>query len=383
MDVHAEPMPALRTRTSEKWTAYPPDVLPLFVAEMDYPLAEPVARVLHEAVERGDTGYAGQASGIGDAFAGFARRHWGWQVDPAHVSTTTDVSVVIVESLRLAIAPGDGVIITPPVYPPFFDLPREAGGSVVEVPLLTGTDAGRLDLAGIGRALAAGARAILLCNPHNPLGLVHPREDLAELAEMAARHDAVVVSDEIHAALTHRDAVFTPYLSVSDAARQTGIAAHSASKAWNLAGLKCALFVTASERMGRLLGGLPEEVHFRTSLFGRMANEAAFRDGDAWLAAVLEAIEANRALLGSLLAERIPDAVYREPRASYLAWVDLSALGWGDDPAAVALERARVAFANGPRFGREGRGFVRINLGCAPDTLAEAIARVAEARQLG
>ncbi|HWU46858.1 MAG TPA: aminotransferase class I/II-fold pyridoxal phosphate-dependent enzyme [Humibacter sp.] len=387
MDVHAEPLDKLRTRTSEKWTAYPSEVLPLFVAEMDYPLAEPIADALIAAVRRSDTGYAGTApTALASAFASFAESRWGWQVDRERVSTSTDVSVVIVESLRRTIRPGDGVVIMPPVYPPFFDLPVEAGGRVVEVPLVLSDGVGgepRMDLDGIDRALASGARAVLLCNPHNPLGLVHTRAELSALAEIVQRHGAVVISDEIHAPLTHSDAAFTPYLTVSDAARDHAIAAHSASKGWNLAGLKCALFVTAGDRMSSALRELPEEVHFRTSLLGRIANTAAFASGVDWLNAALRSIEANRRLLTRLLHEYIPEAEYLQPRASYLAWVDLSALGWGDDPAAVALARSGVALANGPSFGGSGdsgRGFVRVNFACSPEVLTEAVQRIAAAR---
>ncbi|HEY2557888.1 MAG TPA: aminotransferase class I/II-fold pyridoxal phosphate-dependent enzyme, partial [Diaminobutyricibacter sp.] len=236
MQVDADSLTDLRERTSEKWRAFPPDVLPLFVAEMDYPLAEPISDALIAAVKRSDTGYIGPDDGAQRAFCAFAERHWGWTVRSDHVTTTTDVSVVIVEALRLVIRPGDGVVITPPVYPPFFDLVPEAGGRVVEVPLTADGGTGlRLDLDGIEQAFAAGARAFLLCNPHNPLGLVHSADELREVAELAERYDVAVVSDEIHAPLTHSDAVFTPFLDVSEAARRHGIAAHSASKTWNLA----------------------------------------------------------------------------------------------------------------------------------------------------
>jgi cystathionine beta-lyase len=381
MTVEASPLSQLRTRTSEKWRAYPDDVLPLFVAEMDYPLAEPIADALHAAVARSDTGYIGPDDAVKRAFAGFAADSWGWEVDPARTLTTTDVSVVIVEALRLAIRPGERVVITPPVYPPFFEFIPEAGGVVEEVPLLSSeSDGWSLDLDGIERAFAGGARAFLLCNPHNPLGLVHPPEQLAALAAIAARYDAIVVSDEVHAPLTHTDATFTPFLSVSQDARTHGIAAHAASKAWNLAGLKCALFVTADDRMTDRIRSLPVEVEVRTSHFGRIATEAAYRDSREWLAEALVSIQANRSLLTTLLTEQLPEARYREPHASYLAWVDLSGLGWGDDPSAVALERARVAVNPGTDFGRQGAGHVRLNFACSPEVLREAITRTQQAR---
>jgi cystathionine beta-lyase len=381
--LRADAIDLLRTRTSEKWTAYPDDVLPLFVAEMDYPLAPPSAAALHAAIDRSDTGYIGTGRGLHRAFADFARAAWGWEVDPEAVRTTSDIGVVVVEALRRLIEPGDRVVITPPVYPPFFSYIPEAGGVVEEVPLLeTGGDAGwSLDLAGLERAFAGGARAFLLCNPHNPLGLVHPAGELAAVAELADRYGVAVVSDEVHAPLVHRDAVFTPFLAVSEAARRVGVAAHSASKAWNLAGLKCAFFVTASPERRALVDALPVEVEERAGLFGVIAAEAAYRDGGPWLTEALDAIEANRRLLTGLLDEHLPDARYREPRASYLGWVDLRAYGWGDDPAERIREEARVAFANGPRFGREGEGHVRINLACAPEILKEAVARAAGLRR--
>ncbi|WP_331454260.1 aminotransferase class I/II-fold pyridoxal phosphate-dependent enzyme [Microbacterium mangrovi] len=235
----ADPMATLRRRTSEKWRSYPDDVLPMFVAEMDFPLAPAIKTALHEAVELGDTGYINPFDrGAARAFSDFAAARWGWTPDPRRMGITTDVSVVIVESLRRLIAPGDGVIITPPVYPPFYDMVPEAGGTVVEVPLTDDGAQYRLDLAGIDRALAAGARGILLCSPHNPVGLVHDRATLAELSRIVARHGGLVIADEIHAPLTHHGVEFTPYLTVSDEAREHAIAAESGSKAFNLAGLR-------------------------------------------------------------------------------------------------------------------------------------------------
>ena len=376
-----DPVAHLRGRRSVKWTAYPPDVLPLWVAELDLPPAPAVTAVLRDAVERGDTGYVNPRTVRAvEAYADFARDAWGWEVDPARTALTTDVSVVIVEGLRRLTRPGDGVILTPPVYPPFYDLIPEAGARVVEVPLLEEAATPALDLAGIDAALAAGARGVLLCHPHNPLGLVHPREQLAELARIVERRGGFVLSDEIHAPLTHHGVAFTPYLDVSDAARRHGLTAASGSKAFNLAGLKCAFFVAAGEEMTALVRGLPDEVSYRTGLFGALATRAGFEDGRDWLATTITAIEANVALLHHLLATHLPDVTVNHPRASYLAWLDLRALGWGDDPAAVALDRARVALSSGPTFGPQGAGFARMNLGCSPETLVEAVRRLAAAR---
>jgi len=268
MNVEAEPLEILRHRTSVKWTQYPSEVLPLFVAEMDYPLAPGLSRVLHERIAASDSGYVGSPGELPAVFADFAERRWGWRPGLGGIRTTTDVSVAIVETLRQAIRPGDGVVITTPVYPPFVDFIAEAGGVVVDVPLLGATDRPSgyaLDLDGIDRAFAAGARAMLLCHPHNPLGLIHPAEDLEAVAASAARHDVLVISDEIHAPLVHTGQSFTPFLSISDAARAQTVTVTSASKGFNLAGFKCALMIAESERTAALLDAMSFEVGARTS----------------------------------------------------------------------------------------------------------------------
>ena len=368
-DVTADPLDRLRARTSEKWTSFPPEVLPLFVAEMDYPLAPVVAEAMIDRIRASDTGYVGSPLPVGEAFAGFAARRWSWQLDASTVQTTTDVSVAIVESLRQAIRPGEGVVINSPVYPPFFELPVEAGGVVVDVPLRGGV----IDLAGLERAFAAGATAYLLCNPHNPIGLVHSRETLAAIAELAARYGVVVVSDEIHAPLTHSAATFTPYLGVSDAARSTGICVTSASKAFNLAGVKCAVMVADGGRPLELLRTMSEEVLWRTSLLGLHASVAAFTDGDDWLDGTISALERSSLLLSTLLAEQLPDATFRPPAAGYLAWLDFP-VSWGADPARLALDRG-VALSSGADFGAPG--FARLNFACSPEVLTEAVRRLA------
>ncbi len=366
----------LRQRSSTKWRAYPDDVLPLFVAETDFPLAPAVSARLMRAVELGDTGYTPPQPGVREAFGGFARRRYGWEVDPADVETTGDVVMGLVEILRAVITPGDRVVITPPVYPPFYDAVPEAGGVVETVPLLPAAG-WRLDLAGIEAALAGGARAILLCNPHNPTGTVHTPDELARLADLAERHGAVVVSDEIHAPLAHQPARYTPFLSVSDAAAAVGYAVTSASKAFNLAGLKCALMVTAHDRTRAVLAGLPDEVRWRTGLFGALAAVEAFSPvSDDWLDALLVTLDQNRRLLAELLREHLPLARYQAPDAGYLAWVDLSDYGWGDDPAEHILRNARVALHHGPAFGTQGRGYVRLNFGCSSEVLTEAVERI-------
>ncbi|MGU3645055.1 MalY/PatB family protein [Microbacterium sp. C23T] len=374
----ADAMTTLRRRTSEKWGVYSDDVLPMFVAEMDFPLAPAIRKALHEAIDLGDTGYVNPLDpGAREAFRDYAAAAWGWKPDIERMGITTDVSVVIVESLRRLIEPGDGVVITPPIYPPFYDLIPEAGGAVVEVPLSDDGSSYALDIEGIDRALTAGAKGVLLCSPHNPVGLVHERATLEELSRIVARHDGFVVSDEIHAPLTHHGVEFTPYLTVSEEAQAHGIAAESGSKAFNLAGLKTALFVSASDRMTDLIRSLPEEVTFRAGQFGLIATREGFAHSREWLDGTIAAVQGNADLLQAELDAHLPAVRLRRPSASYLAWLDMSALGWGDDPAVIAEQHARVALSSGPRFGRQGTGYARMNLACSPDTIIEAVRRLA------
>jgi len=373
----ALPLETLRQRSSTKWATHPDDVLPLFVAETDFPLAEPITRILADALAIGDTGYVPPKTEYPEAFAGFAARRWGWHADPARVRTTCDVMMGVAEAIRAVAKPGEKIVVTSPVYPPFFDVHDESRTECVDVPLLRSHGGWELDLEGIERAFAHGAVAILLCNPHNPTGTTHTPEALAELARIAERHGAIVISDEIHAPLAlPGKRTFTPFLESAPEAAEVGIAIHSASKTFNLAGLKCAHFVTASDRLTALVAGIPIEVEWRTGLFGLKAGIAAYSEGEAWLDALLARLGANQALLSDLIAEHMPGAEYLPGDAGFLAWVDVTAFGWGDDPAAKILAEARVALNAGRSFGAPGEGFVRINFGTGPDILSEAVRRV-------
>ncbi|MEJ1086958.1 aminotransferase class I/II-fold pyridoxal phosphate-dependent enzyme [Microbacterium sp. Mu-80] len=379
--VRALSLAELRERTSEKWREYPEEVLPLFVAEMDFALAPAITAALERAVRIGDTGYVASRTPLAAAYTAFAQRRFDWAPDPAGMRSTADVSMGIVEILRRVVEPGERVIVNPPVYPPFFDLVSEAGGVVERVPLRETGGGWQLDLDGIAAALASGVRAVLLCNPHNPTGTVHSAESLRALAELADRHGATVVSDEIHAPLVQPHAQFTPFLSTGPAAERVGFAVVSASKAFNLAGLKCALMVAASPERRALLRGLPVEVEWRTGQFGLLAAVAAFApESDTWLDGLLSTLDQNRRLLADLLATHLPGARYRMPDAGYLAWIDLTELGWGANPSRRILREAKVALNAGPTFGTEGAGHVRLNFGTSPEILTEAVLRIAGLR---
>ncbi|MFI1364733.1 MalY/PatB family protein [Streptomyces griseochromogenes] len=366
----------LRRRTSMKWRTYPEDVLPLWVAEMDVPLAEPVVRAVTDALALGDTGYpAGTA--YAEALAGFAAKRWNWDgIAVEHTAIVPDVMLGVVEMLKLVTGPGDPVIVNSPVYPPFYQFVTHMDRRVVEAPLGTGV---RIDLDRLAdafrEATAGGGRAAyLLCSPHNPTGTVHTAAELAAVADLAERYGVRVVADEIHAPLVAPGVTFVPYLSVPGAER--GLSLMSASKGWNLAGLKAALALAGP---GADLAQMPEEVSHGPSHLGVIAHTAALNDGTAWLEALLAGIDANRRLLTDLLAEHLPAIRPCPGEATYLAWLDCRALGLGEDPAAVFLDRGRVALSSGPDFGTGGAGHVRLNLATSPDILTEAVRRMAAA----
>jgi len=366
----------LRRRTSIKWRQYEADVLPLWVAEMDVALAEPVARALTDAVAASDTGYPYGPS-YAEALSAFAADRWGWDgLDPARTALVADVMTGIVEMIRLVSSPGDPVVMNPPVYPPFFGFVQHAERSIVEAPL--GPD-GRLDLAGLESAFERagfGGRRItyLLCNPQNPTGAVHTCEELTTVADLAARYRVRVVVDEIHAPLVSGDVPFTPYLSLPGTGDAFSLM--SASKAWNLAGVKAAVAVAGHESAADL-ERLPEIVSHGPSHFGVIAHTAAFREGGEWLDALRADLDENRLLLTSLLAEYLPQVTWQPSYGTFLAWLDCRELSLGTDPAAAFLERGRVALLSGLDFGTGGAGHVRLNYATTPEILEEAITRMA------
>ncbi|MCF8590495.1 MalY/PatB family protein [Gordonia liuliyuniae] len=374
---------ALRRRTSLKWRTYPPDVLPLWVAEMDVLPAEPVAAVLRQALELGDTGYPSGARAYAEALAGFARRRWGWDgVDVDSAQIVPDVMLGIVEVLKLVTEPGSSVVVNTPVYPPFFAFTEHADRRVVGAPL--GTD-GRIDVAALEAAFRDTApAAFLLANPHNPTGAVHTVDELVAVAALAREYGVRVIVDEIHAPLVLPGATFTPYLSVDGT--EDAFVVTSASKAWNLPGVKAALAIAGTAGADDLRR-MPEEVSHGPSHFGVLAHTAAYTDGEPWLNALLAALAANRELVGRLLAEHLPTVGYTPPDGTYLAWLDCRPLGFGDDatPGAVAdvagparafLDQSRVALSSGHAFGPGGGGHVRLNFATSQAILTEAVTRM-------
>jgi cystathionine beta-lyase len=369
---------ALRRRQSAKWRMYGEDVLPAWIAEMDFPLAEPIRRVLHAAIDDDDAGYA-DPRGLGEATALWTRQTWGWEIARGDVHVVADVITGIAEVIRATTAPGDGVVIEPPVYHPFANTIRRNARIVVEAPLAVRDGSYSPDLAAIERAYASGARLHVLCSPHNPTGIVYTRNELAQIAELADHHGVLVIADEIHAPMTLAGATHHPFPTISEAAARRSIVMTSASKTWNLAGLKAAMMIACGDHGRASLAKLSPDTPYHAGHLGILANRAALGEGESWRRSALAILERNRALLGELLARHAPAIRWAPQQAGYLAWLDCRELGLGDDPARAFLNRGRVALSPGPMFGSQGAGFARLNIATTRALLEEAVRRIASA----
>jgi cystathionine beta-lyase len=369
----------LRRHTGAKWSVYPDDVLPLWVAEMDADIAPSIIAAVQEALELGDTGYP-FGPRYPEAIAAFARDRWGWTFDPALTAQVTDVMTGIREVVRAIGDQETPIVVTPPVYPPFYGTANTLSRAIVAAPL---DAAGRIDPATLEaafkKATSSGHGAILiLSNPHNPTGTVHSRAELETVARLARQYGARVISDEIHSTLVMPTSTFTPYLSVDGSEQDFSVV--SASKGWNLAGFKAAVVIAgadaAEDLKSQAIRGGGHAGHI-----GVIAHTAAFNHARDWLDAAVAGIDSNRLLLADLLETYLPDTRYQPPEGSYLAWVDCRALDLGEEPSTVFLEKTKVALNAGSTFGEEGKGFVRLNLATSPAILEEAVKRMSTVRR--
>ena len=364
-----------RLRTSVKWQAFPPDVLPLWVAEMDAVIAPAVVEEVTRLLERGDTGYAWPQPYV-EAFGAFSGTRWGWSPDPSAVRVVADVMVGIEELTRILLPHGGRVVIDDPVYDAFALHAEAIRRDVVRVPL---TRRHRLDLAALESVFATSAAegvptVYWLCNPQNPTGTVPTRTELDSVRELAAAHGVRVVSDEIHAPLCVADDGFVPYLTVDP----RGLTATSPSKAFNLAGLKAGL-VVAGDDAGDVLEQLHPVASYAASHVAVHAHTVAYTDGGPWLDQVRDEIQQNRVLLRLLLEDRLPEVRWAPPEATYLAWLDVGRLGLGSRPAHTLVSSARVALGEGTNYGPAGAGHVRLNLATSPEIIDEAVGRITRA----
>lgn len=371
----------LRRRGGLKWTYGGPDVLGAFVAEMDFGTAPAVVAALRDVIDRSDYGYLTPAAAqeMAEAVAAWLAGRCGWAVDPARIRPLPDVVKGLEAAITIFSRPGRPVILPTPAYMPFLTVPPLLGREIIQVPMIT--DAGRavLDLEGLDAAFRAGGDLLILCNPCNPVGRVYARDELLAVSEVVRRHGGRVFADEIHAPLVYPGGGHIPFASVSAQAAAQAITSTSASKGWNLPGLKCAQLILTNDADAETWESAGRIIEHGASTPGVRANIAAFTDGGGWLADVLSYLDGNRVLLGDLLAEHLPAAGYQPPEGTYLGWLDCRDLGLGDSPGEFFLEKANVLVNDGPAFGEAGRGHVRLNFATPRPILTRIVRQLGDA----
>src|SRR2546426_5739559 len=371
-----------RGTDSDKWQKYGPDVLPLWIADMDFQSPEPVIRALRERVEHGVFGYlAFEQPEFHELFADRLRKRYGWRVSPDAVVIIPGVIPGFNVAGRILAAPGDGLILQTPVYPPILRAASSIGLTREEAPLARRAD-GRyeIDLDAFSTAIRERTRFFLLCNPHNPVGRVFTREELMSLAQICLRRGLAIVADEIHCELTLGGRRHTPIASLDPEIAERTITLMAPSKTFNLAGLKCSVAVIPNAALREKFIAARADLVQTVNVLGFTAAFAAYRDGQPWLEELLRYLEANRDFAVEYVRTRLPGVRVATPEATYLAWLDCRNAGAAAaDPFTFFLEKARVALNDGALFGPGGAGFVRLNFGCPRSLLAEALDRMREA----
>jgi len=369
-----------RRSDSVKWNRYDSDVLPLWVADMDFLSSEPVRRALHERIEHGVFGYGRDSRELCGVVVQRLQGLYGWSVSPEALVLMPGVVTGFNLAVRAVTSPGDGVLIQTPVYPPFLRAAANAGCTSDEMELTRQSD-GRyaVDFELFERTVTARTRIFILCNPHNPVGRVFMRDELGRMAEICLRHNMVICSDEIHCDLTFPGHQHVPIASLSPEIEQRTITLLAPSKTFNIPGLHCSVAVVPDEGLRRRLCGARAGLVDEVNVLGLVAALAAYRDGQPWLEQVLRYLEANCDSLRQYLAEHLPAIHMAKPEGTYLGWLDCRRLGVEGKPFEFFLKQARVALGDGALFGRGGEGFVRLNFGCRRATLLEALEKMRRA----
>jgi cystathionine beta-lyase len=371
----------LRARGSAKWTAPGPDGFGAAVAEMDFGAAPAILSAIAELSADAKFGYLPPllAADVAAACAEFQLRRYGWDVDPGLIHHVPDV----IRALEIAIThfsrPGSPVILPTPAYMPFLSVPGFLGREIIQVRMRDDGGFFTLDLDAIEDAFRAGGHLVIFCNPYNPLGRVFTGPEMAQLTAVVERHGGRVFADEIHGPLIYPGLRHVPYASTSDAAASHTLTATSASKGWNLPGLKCAQVILTNEPDRRRWEEMSKWAAHGASNPGVAANIAAYRQGEAWLDQVIGYLDDSRRLLAGLLGRHLPQVRYRPPDGTYLAWLDCTAMDLRDSPGLLVTERARVTVVDGPAFGAGGAGSFRLNFATPQPVLTEMIERIAAA----
>lgn len=363
---------------STKWSRYPADILPLWIADMDFAVAPEILSALRSRLDHPVLGYAVAKAELREQIVSDLAARFAWPISPDDIVFLPGVEPGFNMALKARLVPGEAVLVQTPMYRPILDAPGHWGLERLDAPLAHGPGGYEPDRDAIARALK-WARAFLLCNPHNPTGYVYTRDDLLAIAAACEANDALIVSDEIHCDLVFDGHRHIPIASLSPEVARRTITLMSASKTYNTPGLKTAFAVIQDPALrvafNRARSGMVDSVN----LMGLEATLAAYRDAGAWRAAAIDYLQGNRDVLAETLASHLPEIVYHRPQASFLAWLDCRALALGPSPQRFFLEEAKLGLYAGEAFGTGYEGFVRLNFGCTRATLLGAVERMAAA----
>ena len=374
----------LRSKPGIKWGLAAPDVLPCWVADMDYPAPRPVRDALSQLAESGDLGYPrnDRAALLEEKWAARMAQRYAWSPAPGHLRVFFDLIQIVQIVTHLATSPGDGVLLFAPAYPPFPHTVESMGRRRLAAPVVDDGTGWSFDME-TAADLAAQAKVLLLVNPHNPTGRRLARTELLALGDIVLRHNLIVISDEIHADLgLAGPGDHVPFASLSEELAQRTLTLYSASKSHNLGGMGCAVAHVGHTGIERQLADLPSHLLGGAGVAAVAATLASWSaEGDAWLERCVARLQDNRRILGDWLAgEGAASGVHGyPPEATYLSWLDFRPAGLGDDPAAWLLEEARVMLSSGLSFGPGGPGFARLNFATSPGLLREILSRISAA----
>lgn len=366
-----------RHTSSLKWSRYGDDVLPLWVADMDFVSPKPVIRALHQRVEHGVFGYTLPPTELREVMVERLQRLYGWQVAPDALLFLPGVIAGFNLVCHALATPGGGVLLQTPAYPPILRAPANAGLANHEAELTRCADGCyEVDFDLFERAITNQTRVFILCNPHNPVGRVFRQNELERMAEICLRHNIVICADEIHCDLVFTGHRHIPVASLSPEIADRTVTLIAPSKTFNVAGLQCAVAIVQNETLRRLIAETHRDLVHPPNVLGYTAALAGYRDGGPWLEALLWYLEANRDYLVDYVNSRLPGIVAYKPEGTYLAWLDCRQAAIPGNPHEFFLEKARVALNDGAAFGKGGEGFVRLNFGCPRSTLREALERM-------
>jgi len=363
-----------------KWNCFDEDVLPMWVADMDFVSPEPIIRALHERVDHGIFGYGQDTSTLREVIVDWVRRRYDWQITPEALVFLPGVVTGFNLVCHAVGQAGDGVLMQTPVYFPILRAPAEAGMTNDEMELARRPDGSyEIDFDRFEGAITERTRLFVLCNPHNPVGRVFRRDELEGMAATCLRRDLVICSDEIHCDLVFPGHRHVPIASLAPEIADRTITLMAPSKTFNVPGLKCSVAIVQNEELRKKLKRTKTGLVHGVNVMGLVAAEAGYRDGGPWLAELLRYLEANRDYLAGYVEANLPGITMSTPEGTYLAWLDCREAGIPGSPHEFFLQKARVAVNDGKVFGRGGEGFVRLNFGCPRAQLAEALDKMKEA----